>query len=72
MGPNFLQSFQVVAKLGVYSVRKDLGVFAIDDVLLSIQEPSGDFELGRVLDDSHESFEFIGVEITGASCRNFN
>jgi hypothetical protein len=69
MRSNFLQSFQVLAKLGVNSVRKDLGVLAIDDILLSVQEPSGDFELGRVLDNSHKSFEFIGVEITSASRR---
>jgi hypothetical protein len=65
MRPNFLQSLQVVTKLGVNSVREDLGVLSIDDVLLSIKEPCGDFELGGVLDDSHESLELIGVEITG-------
>ena len=72
MRANFLQSFQVIAELGVDTVRKDLGVLSIDDVLLSIEEPSGNFELGRVLDDIHKSLEFIGVEITSAGHRNLD
>ena len=72
MRPNFLQSFQVVTKLGVNSIREDLGVLSIDDVLLSIQEPCGDFELGGVLDDSHKSLELVGVEVTGTSHKNLN
>ena len=70
MRPNFFQSFQVIAKLWVDSIGKNLGILPINDVLLSVQEPSGDFELGRVLDDSHKSLEFIGVEVTSASRKN--
>ena len=35
-------------------------------VLLAVQEPDGNFELSRVLDDGHELFDLIGGEFSGA------
>lgn len=51
MSTNLLQSFQIITELGVDSVGQDLRVLAIDDIFLPVQEPCGDFELRRVLDD---------------------
>jgi len=51
MSTDLLQALQIITKLGVDTVRENLRVLAIDDIALTIEEPSGDLVLGRVLDD---------------------
>lgn len=51
MGTDLLQSFQIFTELGVQIGRSQLLVFTINDVLLSVQEPVGDFVLAWVRDD---------------------
>ena len=67
MGTNLLQSLEVITNLGVNTIREDLRVLSVNDILLSVEEPSGDFELGWVLDDGHKALEFIRVEITSTT-----
>jgi hypothetical protein len=64
--PDLLQALQIITHLGVNSVGQDLRVLAVNDILLSVQEPCWDFELGRVLHDGDNSFKFVRVEVAGA------
>jgi len=66
MSTNLLQPFQILAKLRVYIVGENLIVFAVDNILLSVEEPGGDLVLGGVLDDGNDALEFFGREFTGA------
>jgi hypothetical protein len=43
-----------------------LRILAIDDIALTIEEPSWDLVLGRVLDDGDDSLEFFGGKFTSA------
>jgi len=64
MSTDFLQALEIVTELGVDTVGEDLGVLAIDDIALTIEEPGRDLVLGRVLDDGDDSLEFFGGELT--------
>ncbi len=65
MGPNLLQPLKVITQLGVNTVRQNLRVFAVHNVLLSVQEPRRDLELRWVLDDRHNSLQLVRVELSG-------
>lgn len=65
MRPDLLQAFQIITEFGVNAVRQDLRIFAIDDILLPVQEPEGNLELRRVLHDVYDSLQLIRVEFTG-------
>ena len=60
---DLLQPLKVITELGVDAVRQDLRVLAVDDVLLPVQEPGGDLELGRVLHNGDYPLELIRVEL---------
>ena len=64
MCPNLLQPLQVLTELALHSVRQYLGVFAIDNIALSVEEPSWNFVLGGILDDGDDSFKFFGCDFT--------
>ena len=51
VGTDLLQALEIITKFGVYTVRENLAVLAIDNVLLPVQEPRRDFVLRRVLDE---------------------
>lgn len=61
---DLLQALEILTELGVDTVGDDLGVLAIDDVALSVEEPGGDLVLGGVLDDGDDTLEFLGGDIT--------
>ena len=61
---DLLQALEIVTELRVDGVRENLAVLAIDDVPLPVQEPCGDLELCRVLDNGDETLELVGVELT--------
>ena len=63
---NLLQPLQVVTELRVDTVGQDLRVLAIDDVPLPVQEPRGDLELRRVLDNRDNALQLVRVELAGA------
>jgi hypothetical protein len=64
MRSNLLQPLQILTKLALHSVCQHLRVLAIDDVVLSVQEPRGDFVLGGVLNDGDDALEFFGSDFT--------
>ena len=59
MCTDLLQPLQVLTQLAVHTVGQDLAVLAVHDVALTVEEPDGDFVLGRVLDDGDDAFEFF-------------
>jgi len=63
---DLLEALEVLAHLGVKLVGEELSVLSVDDVLLPVEEPVGDLELGRVLDDGDDALELVGVELSGA------
>jgi len=63
--PNLLQTLQIVTELRVDGVGEDLAVLAIDNVPLPVQEPCGDLELRRVLDNGDKPLKLVRVELTG-------
>ena len=63
--PDLLEPLEVITELLVDGVGKGVGVLALEQVLLPVQEPSRDLELGRVLHDGNDSLELIGVELSG-------
>jgi len=66
MGPDLLQPLKIVTELRVDTVGQNLRVLSVNDILLPVQEPSGNFELGGVLDDGNNSLELIRVQVTSA------
>lgn len=66
VGTDLLQALKVITELRVNTVGQDLRVLAVDDVPLPVQEPRGDLELSRVLDDGNETLELIRVQLAGA------
>lgn len=67
MRTNLFEALQVITKLRVHSVRENLGILPVNNILLPVQEPCGDFVLSRVLDDSDDTLEFIRVEFTSTT-----
>jgi len=62
---DLLESLEIITHLLVDSIGKDVRVLPVDEVFLSVEEPVGDLELGRVLHDSDDSLELVGVEFAG-------
>lgn len=54
MGDDLLQTLQIVTQFGFQIRGGQLRVFAIDDVLLPIEEPVGHFVLQGIGDDGHD------------------
>ena len=70
VGTDLLQALEIITEFGVNTVRENLAVLAIDNVLLPVQEPRRDFVLRRVLDDRNDAFEFIRVQVTSTALSN--
>lgn len=64
---DFLQTLEIITELRVDGVREDLGVLPVGDVFTPVQEPCRDLVLGRVLEDSDDALEFIGVHFTSTN-----
>lgn len=64
--PDLLKALEIVTELGVNIVGENLRVLAVDNVLLSVEEPSGDLVLSRVLDNGDDTLKFFRSELTGA------
>lgn len=67
VGADTLETLEILTDLAVEGVGDDLGVLAVGDVALSVQEPCGDLVLGGVLEDGDHTLEFFGGELTGAA-----
>ncbi len=64
MSTNLLETLKIVTELGIDLVRDDLVVLTVGDVLSSVQEPVWNLELGWVLENADDSFEFVRVKFT--------
>lgn len=67
VGADLLEALQILTELGVDAVGQDVGVLAVDNVALSVEEPGGDLVLGGVLDDGDDTLELFGGKLTGAA-----
>lgn len=65
---DLFQSLQIFTEFAVQTVGEDLVGFSIHNVTLSVQEPGWDLELGWILNDRHNSLQFVGVQFTGTTC----
>lgn len=54
MGTDLLQTFQIFTPFRIQIGRGQLGVFAIDNILLSVQEPVRDLVLTWIQDDCNQ------------------
>lgn len=61
-----LQSFQIFTQLRVDVGRRQLHVLAIDDILLSVQEPVRDLVVTGVRDDGDDLLNLLVGALTGA------
>jgi hypothetical protein len=66
VSPDLLHPLNIITKLGIKVLGKDLGVLSGPEVLLPVEEPQGDLELTGVLDDGDELFDLIGGQFTSA------
>lgn len=64
VGADLLQALEILTDLAVEGVGDDLGVLAIGDVALSVEEPGGDLVLGGGLEDGDDTLELFGGEFT--------
>lgn len=64
VGADLLEALEILTELGVETVGDNLGVLAIGDVALSVEEPRGDLVLSRGLEDGHDTLELFGGELT--------
>jgi len=62
---NLLHPLNIITKLSVEVLCKDLGVFTRLEILLPVKEPKWDLELTRVLNDGNELFNFISGKFSG-------
>lgn len=63
---DLLQSLQVISQFRFQVVSKDVVVFTVDLVLLSVQEPSWDLIVGWVLHNGDNSLQFFLGQFTGS------
>ena len=63
---NLLHPLNIVTKLSIEVLCKDLGVLSGLVVLLSIEEPKRDLELTRILDDCNNLLNLISGELSCA------
>lgn len=67
VGADLLQALEVITELLVDNVGNDVQVLAVGHVLATVQEPSRDLELSRVLHDGDDTLELVRVELTGTT-----
>lgn len=64
---DLLQALKVVTQLGLHVVGQDLHVLARREVLLPVEEPGGNLELLRSLEDVDNALELVRVQLTRAA-----
>lgn len=63
---DLLQTFQVLTELVIKLVDEEVRVLAVNDVTLSVEEPSRDLVLFWVLNDGDDSLELFDSKFTGS------
>lgn len=66
VAPHPLEALEILTQLLFENVGVGLNVLAVLDVLLSVEEPIGDLELSRVLDDGEDLVNLIVGKLTGS------
>lgn len=61
---DFLQTFNIITKLSIDILCKDLDVLSGLEILLSVQEPKRNLKLSGILDNCYKLFDFIGGKFT--------
>lgn len=72
MGTDLLQTLEVITQLGLNVVRQDLRILASCEVLLPIQEPCGNLEFLRRLENVDNTLQLIRVQLTSTVSCQYN
>mmetsp|Transcript_46774 Transcript_46774/g.134738 ORF Transcript_46774/g.134738 Transcript_46774/m.134738 type:complete len:170 (-) Transcript_46774:10-519(-) len=63
---DLLKTLDIITKLSINVLGKDLVVLSCLEILLSVQEPKRNLELAGVLDDGNKLFNLIGSKFSGS------
>lgn len=66
MRSDLFQSLQVISQLRLQVVGQDVVVLTVNNVFLSVQEPSWDLVLSWVLQDGNNTLELFLGQLTGS------
>jgi len=66
MGPDLLESFEILSHLVVKTVGENLTEFSVLDVFLSVEEPIWNLVLARVVHDGHDTLDLFLRQLSGA------
>lgn len=66
MVTDLLQTLKILTHLAVKTVGQDLGVLAINNILLSVKEPVGNLVLAGVLQDGDNALQFFVGQLSGS------
>jgi hypothetical protein len=69
---DLLQSLQIFTKFVIESIGEELRVLSIDNILLSVEEPVGNFVLSGVLDDGDDTFKFLSRKFTSPTSLEYD
>jgi hypothetical protein len=64
VGSDLFQSLQVISQLRLQVVGQDVVVLTVNNVFLSVQEPSWDLVLGWVLQDGNDTLKLFLGQLT--------
>ena len=67
MSTDLLESLQILPKLALHAVGEHLGILPINNIPLSVEEPSRNLVLGRILDDGDDSLQLLRGDFPSAS-----
>lgn len=65
VGSDLLETFQILTELAFHLIGQNLGVLAVGEITLSVEEPGWNLVLCWVLDDGDNSLELFGGNLTG-------
>jgi hypothetical protein len=64
---DLLKTLKILTHLVVKTVGQDLGVLAINNVLLSVEEPVGDLVLAGILENGDDTLQFFVGKFTSST-----
>ena len=65
MGSDLLETLQIFTQFALHTIGQNLGILAVDNISLSVEEPRWDFVLCGILNDGDDSLEFFRGDFTG-------
>lgn len=66
VGTHSLQALKILSELVIKLVDQKVRVLTVDNILLSVEEPSGDLVLLRGLDNGDDSLKLLDGELTSS------